>query len=157
MDRIANSFYRFSVFFSRLVYLNFLWIIFSLLGFIVLGFFPSTIAMFTVIRKLIREEETGSIFRLFWETFKKEFWKANGIGWILLLGGYFISLEYYLVRMLSAGVSYYFARAGVFFQIILYSLIAIYIFPIYVHFHLKLKDYFKWAFVIGISHPLLSI
>ncbi|WP_084028990.1 YesL family protein [Bacillus sp. J33] len=61
----------------RLVYLNLLWIAFSLLGIVLFGFFPATAAMFSVVRKWIMGETDVRVFKEFWQTYRKEFWKAN--------------------------------------------------------------------------------
>jgi len=39
----------------------------------------------------------------------------------------------------------------------LYAVLLIYFFPIFVHFNLKMTDYFKWPFIIGIVHPILTL
>jgi hypothetical protein len=68
--------YRLSNLILRLVYINFLWILFSLLGLLIAGFFPSTVAMFTVVRIWVLGETDAAIFNMFWKTLNISFLKA---------------------------------------------------------------------------------
>lgn len=74
---------------SRLAYLNLLWLIFISVGLVIFGVAPSTVAMFTIIRKWIQGEREMPIFSTFIEIFKREFWTSNrlkgGMGPLLKL------------------------------------------------------------------------
>ena len=59
----------------RLVYLNFLWIGFSLLGLGILGIFPATSALVSVLRKYFIKNERVKISSEFYRYYKKDFWK----------------------------------------------------------------------------------
>ena len=156
MEGLVNGLYRFSEWAMRFAYLNFLWVIFTLLGLIVVGFMPATAAMFAVIRKWRAGEKELEIFPLFWKTYRKDFLKINLIGSILLGIGYILSIEFYILRA-QEDLFYYVASFGVIVQILLYVVVLIYIFPIFTHFDLKINQYFKWSFIIGIIHPILTL
>ncbi|MBO1511180.1 YesL family protein [Metabacillus bambusae] len=135
----------------RLAYLNFLWILFSVMGLFLLGIFPATAAMFTVIRKWMLKEQV-SVFHTFKKSYRKEFTDANILGWLLLLIGIFIYIDFVFLTVMN----------GIIFTILLFVLISVtfiylsivlYIFPVFVHFKLKKLEYVKYAFIISLSYP----
>ncbi|WP_163536305.1 YesL family protein [Gracilibacillus sp. YIM 98692] len=67
--------------FIFLAYINALWILFTLAGLIVFGFFPATTAMYAVFRKRVMGDESIKVFRLFWSTYRREFIKGNKLGY----------------------------------------------------------------------------
>lgn len=156
MTSFINGYYRIAEWITRLAYVNILWILFSLLGLIAFGFSPATVALFAVVRKWIAGKFDVPIFKTFWKTFRKDFWKANFLGIILGLIGYIMFIEFNILRSQDSLV-YYIVSFGVVGQFILYLIIIMYFFPIYVHFDLKIIDYLKWPFMLGIAHPILTI
>ena len=141
---------------ARFAYVNLLWICFSVLGLVVFGFFPATVSMFTVIRKWIMGESDIPVFRTFWNTFKKEFLRSNGLGIVLTL----------LAGLILFDLNYMKVDNGNFLQLIhipLYLLIfailltVLYIFPVYVHYNVKFIQLFKNAFYIMLINPLSNI
>src|SRR5690625_1946818 len=93
-----GGFYTLANWIMRLAYVNILWIAFSLVGIIILGFFPATIGMFTVIRKWIQGDGDIPIFTTFWATYKKEFLKSNLLGLFLSLIGYILYIDFIFLR-----------------------------------------------------------
>ncbi|TQS75000.1 DUF624 domain-containing protein [Ornithinibacillus gellani] len=156
MNSLVNGFYRISEWITRLVYVNLLWIAFTLVGLVVFGFAPATAAMFAVIRKWVAGEDDIPVFKTFWGIYRKDFWKVNVPGLLLALGGYLIYIEYAILRSQDSMV-YYIASFGVIAQLILYFIIVMYFFPIFVHFNLKSFSYLKWPFLVGVGHPILTI
>ena len=139
----------------RLAYVNFLWMLFSAMGIFFLGFFPATAAMFTVIRKWLLKEQV-SVFQTFKKSYRKEFTDANFVGWLLLLIGVFIYIDFIFLTSMD----------GILFTILLFVLLSVafiylsiifYIFPVFVHFKLKKLEYVKYAFIISLSYPHLTI
>lgn len=156
MEGIAMGFYRVAEWVTRFAYVNLLWVAFTVFGLILFGFLPSTVAMFAVVRKWTMGEKDVPIFTLFWKTYKKEFIKANLLGYILLIIGYVLSMEFRVLQTQTA-MPYFIASFGVIAQFILYAVVLMYFFPIFVHFNLTAKQYFKWPFIIGIGHPILTV
>lgn len=156
MNRIVHSYYRLAEKVMNFAYLNLLWILFTLLGLGVFGLMPATAAMFAVVRKWTNHEEDIKIFQTFWKSYKKNFFQVNFLGLLLFLIGYVLSIELHILRSSSHTV-YYVASYGVWALLVFYSIILLYFFPIYVHFDLSYFSYFKWPFVIGIIHPILTI
>lgn len=156
MSGFIQGYYQFSVWVTRLAYLNLLWILFSLLGLILFGLMPATVAMFAVVRKWNMGEKDIAIFPLFWKTYKKEFIKANGLGLILLGIGYLLSVEFQIIST-QTSLGYLIGRFTILAIGLLYIIILLYFFPIFVHFKLKTIHYLKWPFIIGIIHPVLTL
>ncbi|SDN25161.1 YesL family protein [Bacillus sp. OK048] len=151
-----GRFYGICQWIARLAYVNLLWLLFTGLGLFVFGAAPATVAMFTIIRKWLREESDLPILSFFWKTYKKEFWKANSLGFILLV----ISIVLYLDWRLIISIQ------GVFYPILMGCLIGvgflfltvmIFIFPVYVQYEYKTLQYIKTAFLLGVSYPLYTM
>lgn len=156
MSGFVAGYYRFAVWITRFAYLNILWVAFTLVGLFFFGLLPATAAMFAVVRKWINGESDIPIFDTFWTSYKKEFVKINLLGYAVLLVGYLLTVEYQILRT-QEHVAYLIASFGVVGLFIIYFIILLYLFPIFVHFDLRPFEYIKWAFVIGIGHPLLTV
>ncbi len=156
MNEIVSGYYRLCVWITKFAYLNLLWVGFTFLGLIVLGFMPATVAMFAVVRKWTLGESDIPIFETFWKSYKNEFMKSNIVGISMFAIGYLLSIEFQILRSQDS-LPYFIASYGVIALYLIYFIILLYIFPLFVHFKLKLGQYVKWSFVIGIVHPILTI
>lgn len=156
MTEATNRYYTIAIWVTRFAYLNLLWLLFTLVGLFFFGIMPSTVAMFAIIRKWNRDENEVSIFKTFWKIFRQEFVKVNRIGLILFLVGYLFSVKFQILGTQSALV-YQMAQFSVVIVLALIMIIFLYLFPIYVHFELKTMQYLKWALIIAIVHPILTV
>lgn len=155
MKGFVGGYYSFAVWITRLAYLNVLWILFTVVGLGIFGLFPSTVAMFAVTRKWLIEDKDVPIFSTFWETYKKEFFRANVIGLILSIIIYLLTIQFQILRTVE-GTGYFIASYAILALFLIVFIMALYLFPIFVHFKLNMIDYFKWPLVIGILHPILT-
>ncbi|MDX5474172.1 MAG: YesL family protein [Bacillaceae bacterium] len=149
---IIGSFYTACEWIVRLAYVNVLWVGFTLMGFVVFGIFPATVAAFTISRKWINGESDIPIFRQFWQTYKKEFLQSNLLGLIIFIIGsilYFDLYFFYNLEGLYAKLLFYLFVA----LAVNYGVMLLHIFPIYVHYDLKRMQYLKYALIIGMSNP----
>lgn len=140
----------------RFMMLNFLWVIFMLLGGIVLGGMPSTIATFYILRKWIQGEFDMNVFSTFKEIYKKEFVNSNKCGFVFLALFAFLAFDLnvlYKMEALYSTILYIIVMAVLFFATISF----IYFFPTYVHFKGSNKEYIKNSFVIALSSPMQTI
>jgi len=149
-DGMMGRFYRFTEVISRLVYLNALWVLFTLLGLGIFGFFPSTIVLFTIVKRIVIEDKDTPIFRMYWNAYKEVFLKANVLGLILSSIGYVLYLDFVFLPVDSA--FYVIIRTLLILCSILYMIVLIYIFPLYVHYEAKIRLHLKNALLIGISY-----
>ena len=154
---VMGGFYRVSEWIMRLAYVNLLWIFFTLIGGIIFGVMPATVAIFAVTRKWIMDkEEDFPVFKLFWKSYRSEFLRSNLLGLFLLFGGGILNLYHANLGVLPNQLQ------GI-FQVIFYSVVIIFgmtvsfLFPVYVHFNVNLKQYIKNAFLIGLSFPHYAI
>lgn len=150
-----GGFYNILEWIMWLIYLNILWIFFTIIGLGLFGVFPATVSMFTVIRQLLLKEET-SIFKTFFRTYKQEFFKANGIGLILAIIAYILYMDLLFLDTIQ-GILYNLFQIGLIFISIIFLITLIYIFPVYVHFDLKFFQNFKHALLIGVFSPLINL
>lgn len=153
---LFSGFYRFGELVLLLLYVNFLWLSFTLLGCILFGFGPSTVAMFTVFREWSRGRSDVPVFQTFWKTFRTEFLKGNALGLLLLVFGYmlYFNLQYLELpgEWLSIISKYVLLMAA-----FVYGIMLIFIFPVYVHYENKLFAYFKNAIFIAVYQPIRTI
>jgi uncharacterized membrane protein YesL len=138
---------------SRLAYLNLLWISFSLLGLIIFGFFPATVAMFAVVRKWMLGNDELSIFKTFWTSYKREFIKSNLLGLIIIALGLILYIDYhFIINSPSGFVSILYVP---FFIItFIFTSMLFYIIPIFVHYDMKICQVIKSSFFVMIMNPL---
>ena len=151
METFAAGSYKFCVWAMRFFYLNFLWLVFTIAGLVIFGLMPATTAMFGVVRKWILEDKEIPITSVFWKTYKKEFVQSNLLGFVLIALGYVFIAEIKILQAASNDI-YRLVSLGVVIIFMMYIILVMYFFPIFVHFNLKVFDYFKWPFIIGIVH-----
>ncbi|PMC37992.1 hypothetical protein CJ195_10380 [Bacillus sp. UMB0899] len=146
--------YKLSNWLMKLAFLNILWILFSLLGLLILGLSPATIAMFAVIRKLGKDPDEP-VFKSFLKVYKKEFFKGNIMGIILIMIGLISYFDIQFFKESSHPFLQLFYFPFVFLNCIFY-LTVMYIFPTYVHYNASIFQVIKNAFLIMVMNPLSS-
>ncbi|WP_188454948.1 YesL family protein [Virgibacillus oceani] len=156
MSNFVNGYYRLCVWITRMAYVNILWVLFSVAGIGIFGFLPATAAMFAVVRKWVMGNEDIPIFTIFMKSYRKEFIKANIVGYILLLIGYVLFAELQILWAQQSTI-YFVAGFGVLAIFFMYFIVLLYLFPIFVHFNLSTFQYINWPAIIGIVHPILTI
>lgn len=142
--------------FTNFVYLQLLWVGFTILGFGVLGFYPSTVAMFTVVRKWVMKEMGIPIFKTFWQAYKKEFIKTNILGLVFTIVGYILYIDIQFIILNIKHIHPVFVVL-IFFIVYLALSFIIFFFPIYVHFQYKFFEYFKYSFLYSLLSPFKTM
>lgn len=140
----------------RLIYLNLLWLLFTVVGLIALGIFPATAAMFAVTRKWIQGETDVPIFTTFLESFKSSFIQINLVGYCLLLLGLFLYVDLRFFQS-SQQILLSLLTFFILFAFLVYFTVLLYIFPVFVHFKFKTLEYIKYSFIIAVGRPLQTI
>lgn len=146
MDRIGESLNGFCIMILKLFYLQILWLVFTLLGFVLFGLGPATYAMFAVIRQWVRGNSDLPIFKLFLNAFRSGFKESVSIGMIYLASGFILYVDLLYVqsqvlRGLLIVISF------------IYLVSLVYIFPILVHYNWKSKVLkLKCSLVFGVSY-----
>lgn len=146
MDKMAERLNDICIRILQLVYLNILWVAFTLLGVVLFGIGPSTLALFTVMRQWIRGNSDVPIFPTFWQTYRSSFKEASVIGLIYLFVGWILYVDLLYVQS-------FYLRALVIFVCFIYVVSLCYVFPIMAHYDWKsmvLK--IKCSVLFGISY-----
>jgi uncharacterized membrane protein YesL len=152
---VTGKLYHACQWIARLAFLNLLWLVFMGVGLFIFGATPSTVAMFTIIRKWLQGEKELPIFRLFLEIYKKEFWASNRLGLVLMVVTFILLLDWVLIGSVQ-GILYPILTGCLIGVAFLFSIVMLYIFPVFVHYEYKTFQYVKVAFLLGISYPLYS-
>lgn len=153
---LSTRFYRITEWIWRFAYLNLLWLGFSLLGLGFLGVFPSTVALYAVLRKWLISDSDISIIKLFWSTYKKDFVRANILGFILVALSFVIWFNYQYLGTVT-GFEHTMIAIFWYITVVLLILLVLFLFPVYVHYKLPLLQYFKITIMFSIASPLALI
>jgi len=153
---MLSGIYRISEKVMLIAYTNILWIMFSLLGLVLVGFMPATMAMFAVMRKLVIGEEQVPIFRLFWNKYKEEFVKANLYGYVFLIVGAVFVLDVMIFQSLD-GLPFMLLSIVSVGLLIVFLVVVLYFIPLYVQYELTFFNYLKTASLLAVTHPIQTV
>lgn len=142
--------YGFTTKVVQLMYLNFLWLLFTILGLGLFGLFPATIALFTVLRKIATTDQVA-IFPLFLATYRAEFKKAIGYALLTYTVISILAIDFYAVYNIGGFLQFTVFPLFIVFYFVASTLLLF--FPVYVHFDLTYWQYIKQAFLIGMVSP----
>jgi len=155
-DGLVWKLYHIAEKITHILYVNLLWVFFTVLGLGVFGLFPATAAMFSVNRKLILEKGNISVSKTFWNAYKSDFFQINILGYSLVAIGaiLYIDLRFFQTsnQVIQQGLSFIF-----FILIFLYFIVLLYIFPVFAHYRLKTFEYIKYSLILAIGRPLLTL
>lgn len=118
---------------SRFALLNLLWLGSSIIGLLILGFFPATVAMFSISRKWVRGEEDIPVISSFWSEYKKVFVKSNVFGWGVALIGGLLYVNYQIMLSLGTETPFIVVLSYI-FVVLLYFMFVVTLIPVAVHF-----------------------
>ncbi|GIN69708.1 hypothetical protein J14TS2_01830 [Bacillus sp. J14TS2] len=139
---------------AKLIYLHILWVLFTCVGLGIFGVFPATAALFSVIHKSIERKRGESIFRTFYTSYKSQFLKANGFGFIITAFGLFLYWDVTISKqVIQSAILHVILLVFCFF----YFITVLYFYPVFARYELKGFQYIKQAFLIAISRPFETI
>ena len=153
---ILGGIYKLMDWISKLALLNLLWIASTILGLGVFGFFPSTVAMFAVVRKWMIGEEEVSIVKTYWASFKKEFVKSNLLGVFIVAAGLVLYADLLFIQNAAKNMAT-FLYLPLFIITFIFVCTLFYLIPIFVHYEMKLTDVIKNSFFVMIMNPLSTL
>ena len=150
---LINRIYSISNWILKICYVNLLWGAFIVAGLIVFGFFPATVALFTICRKWVLGDKDSPIFSTFWSVYKKEFLASNLLGFLLLFIGAVLYADLLMIQQTTIAVLHY-----LYVPLLLicgfYLSTVLSFFPMYVHYDSKGLYAIKNALLIGLIAPL---
>ncbi len=141
--------------FVRLAYINLLWILFSLVGLVVFGFFPATIAMLATLRQFLQKNDPP-VFKTFWKYFKAEFLASNKLGAIIVIIGLVLLTNINFLQSMDHKLSEMLYYPTIVISCI-YLLAICYVLASYVEFERKLFTHIKNSLLLMIYNPLSSL
>ncbi|ALP38423.1 MULTISPECIES: YesL family protein [Paenibacillus] len=146
MVRFVENMNKWCMRLLRLVYLNLLWTVATILGLGFIGVGPATVAMLSILRQWIRGNEEVAIFSTFVRYFRESFKEAAIIGAIYSLVGYVLYVD-------IVNVSSWYVRVVTLIGAFLYLISLAYIFPLLAHYDWKgIKLKIRMSVVIGFSY-----
>ncbi|SDK02469.1 YesL family protein [Sediminibacillus albus] len=146
----SGAIYNILEWITRFAYINLLWILFTLAGGVVFGFFPATLAMFAVVRKWLTGKGDLPVFPSFWMYYRKDFLKGNLLGLFLTVTGILVFLDIRYIQV----TDFEWIFAPLFAFMFLFLLFTFYIFPVFVHYDLRIGQMIKNAFLIMLVNPV---
>ncbi|MBB5326353.1 putative membrane protein YesL [Anoxybacillus tepidamans] len=154
---LDGKLYRVCEWITKLAYINILWVLFTLVGAVIFGIAPAAVALFTIVRKwLVFHDNDVPVFKTFFQTYKKEFWRANCFGIVFIAVAYILYIDVLYLAHVPSSFRLLFSIV-LFIIFIFYIVTLLYIFPIYVHYKLNFWQYMKYALLIGMANPLMTL
>jgi uncharacterized membrane protein YesL len=154
LGSFSNAVYTFCDWLARLAYINVLWFLFTLGGFVIFGFFPATIAMLATLRQFLLKNNP-SVFQTFWQYYRKEFMSSNKLGFVMVVIGFILYVNINFLQSTPSGISGFLFYSSMIMSCI-YLLVICYTLASYVEFEQSLKTHFKNALLITIYSPFPS-
>ncbi len=149
--------YWFVEWITLLAVLQLLWTGLALLGLLLFGVAPATVAMFTTLRKRLQgEDDLKQLVKIYWNTYKAEFIPSNKIGMILLCVGYFLTINFQIILTFH-GLQGLLLLTAFISICILFGMIVVNIFQLFSHYNLPTLRYFAASIIFSIAYPLQMI
>lgn len=147
MDIFMNKFYRFSEWVMHLALLQLYWVLGTLVGGVVLGIVPATIALFASIRYLYMGNKDLSLYACYIKAYKTNF-KAS-----FLLGTYFIvaaligySYKLFIEHTSQSVLAY--THIALYMILFFGILVILFLIPVYIHYEIPTKRLLRTTFSI---------
>lgn len=139
------------------VLLNIMWFGCTALGLVVFGWAPSTVALLTIVRdKIMKKEDSDyNVIKYFWKIYRKEFIKSNVLGCTILILFIMVSINKMNFELQSEIIFKFLTIISIIAKIII-CIIPFYIFPLYVHYGLDLKEYFIKGITLFFGRPFVT-
>ncbi len=135
---------------AKLVFLNLLWLVFSLP---IVTVFASTTATYAVMRQWIFQQNTGSsLFGIFLSYFKENWKQGTGLGIIFSIIGIIVYVDYIFVLTMDNPI-FTTVFILIFYLFVVTLLLS---FAVIVHYESSVFQSIRNAFVFAIAYPLCS-
>ncbi|MFS0750159.1 YesL family protein [Oceanobacillus sp. 1P07AA] len=155
MNLFASRLYTIMEWVMKFAYLHLLWVIFTLLGLVIVGFYPATLSTYSIVRKWLTSNPDIPILSTFWTTYKDYFKKGNilGIGTNLFIALAVINI----IFIQSYQGAFSMVQVPLMAFLLLVCLFFIYLFPVAVHFDLPVTKIIKQSFLIMLISPIHTL
>ncbi|BAC15076.1 YesL family protein [Oceanobacillus iheyensis] len=155
MNLFASRLYTIMEWVMKYAYLHLLWVVFTLLGLVITGFYPATLSVYSIVRKWFTSNPDIPIFSTFWTTYKTYFKKGNilGIGANLILSLAVLNI----IFIQSYQGTFSLIQIPLLAYLFLVCLFFIYLFPVAVHYELSVTRIFKQSSLILLISPIHTL
>ncbi|MCH7322927.1 DUF624 domain-containing protein [Solibacillus sp. MA9] len=142
---------------TLLAVLQLMWIGLTILGLVLFGITPASVAMFTTLRKRLQgEDRLKQLVKTYWDTYKVEFIPSNKIGIMIIAVGYFLTINFQIISTFQSMMGLISLTLFITISII-YGVMVLNIFQIYAHYELPYFRYFAVSILFSIAYPLQMI
>ncbi|WP_067842600.1 YesL family protein [Amphibacillus sediminis] len=143
---------------AKLAYINLLWLLFTLIGLVILGLGPATVSAFIVIRRMLHGQQNQTIWNSFTSAYRENFWLANGL--IAVIGSVylFVLIDFGLIRILpDHPVLDYLVSPVLMILICVWTALSGYTLALFSQYKLRFWSYFSDSFWLIALFPFSSI
>ncbi|GAE35017.1 YesL family protein [Halalkalibacter akibai] len=147
--QIVSSLDRILHWVVKLAAINLLWFYYTLVGLVVGGVFPATLAALGVSRKLIMGDTDLQTWKTFKQLYREEFLRANVMGWLLTVIGGILYLNYQVIA--SSSEILFVIPFAFYFILFFYIIVVIWAFPLLAHYQTTWFAYIRSAVIIGLT------
>ncbi|MBO1005129.1 YesL family protein [Pseudogracilibacillus auburnensis] len=147
MNILNNRFYILLEKLSNLLLLNLCWIIASIP---IITLFPATAAMFSVIRDWKIKDEV-SVIKPFMIHFKKNFKQSLLIGILWVPFALLLYFDYFYIVQTQTEWRVY-LLVPLFFIALLFTFMSAFLFPVMIHYQLRIRDVLKNTFIVSLVY-----
>lgn len=151
-----HSIDRIFIWISKAALLQIIWLWYSITGLIVLGIFPATIAALGIARKWLQGNDDIPIWKTFKQIYVEEFKKSNVLGWVLLIVGIVLYLNFKVIESYPMNLPIV-VPFSFYLIILFYFIVFVWSFPLLTHYNTSVIKLLKNAFIIGISKIHVSL
>ena len=156
-SRFWNAVSNVVIWVIRMFEVSFLWMLFSVVGLVVLGVGPATAASCVVTRKFVLGQTEIRVFRTFLSAYRTDFWRANKLAWILMAVGVVLAWDT-KIAVDAHTMALHLALIPIVLVDVVFTAIALYVFPLYAHRNIpRLVHYFRVALVTAVFNPARSL
>lgn len=152
----TESLRNFSQVVGRVMILQALFMVFTVLGLGIFGFFPSLLAVMAVARQYIRETAELSIVKMFWRFYKEMFVKANVFGLPLMAVAVLLLINIQHFQQVDEAFSQVLIYGSYLIEAILLVLF-IHGVPSIVHMEITFKNIVRGSFIITLIRPFHTV
>jgi uncharacterized membrane protein YesL len=136
----------------RLLYLNALWILFSLP---IITVIPATASMFSVMDKWVWEDQHEPDFKVFFREFKRLFLKSYPLGLSIVVIGGLLVLDLLILRDAVSDI-FVTIRYALLLFCLLFLIAVSYSFPVFLRYQYPWYKTLFFSFMLGIRNPIIT-
>ncbi|PYZ93457.1 hypothetical protein CR194_09805 [Salipaludibacillus keqinensis] len=104
--------YRVADWMMKIAFANLLWLLFTLMGLVLFGFYPAWVAMCSLMTSWHQGKEPP-MFKTFWQTYRRVFLKGNIMAVIIMSVTLFMLVNLNIIRLFDGFAFYFFSFSTV--------------------------------------------